>query len=117
VMEKVFPKVRFGFTSLSRLQETDADLIFNATPIGSGEHALPESLKRVIYGHSTVFDAVYRPMKTELIRTAELRGCSTICGYEMLLSQGTLAFEIWTGRSAPRETMKRALLDSLGAAA
>lgn len=116
-MAKVFPAMKFGFTTLSRLQQTDADLIFNATPIGSADHALPETLKRVIYGHSTVFDAVYRPMKTELLRTAELRGCSTIYGYEMLLSQGTLAFEIWTGRQAPKETMKRALLDSLGVAA
>jgi shikimate dehydrogenase len=115
-MAKVFPGVRFGFTTLSRLQKTDVDLIFNATPIGSGDEALPDPLKRVIYGHSTVFDAVYRPMKTELLRTAELRGCSTIYGYEMLLSQGTLAFEIWTSRNAPKEEMRRALLENLGVA-
>lgn len=112
-MSGIFPRIRFGFTALSRLQRTDADLIFNATPIGSGENQLPESLKRVIYGHSIVFDAVYRPMKTELLRTAELRGCTTIYGYEMLLGQGALAFEIWTGRKAPREEMKRALVQSL----
>lgn len=115
-MGKVFPTMRFGFTTVSRLQKADVDLIFNATPIGSGDEALPEPLKRVIYGHSTVFDAVYRPMKTELLRTAELRGCSTIYGYEMLLSQGALAFEIWTGKKAPKETMRRALLESLGVA-
>lgn len=64
-----------------------------------------------------MFDAVYRPMKTDLVRTAELRGCSTIYGYEMLLNQGALAFEIWTGMEAPKLTMKKALLNSLGAAA
>ncbi|MDG6926275.1 MAG: shikimate dehydrogenase [Nitrososphaerota archaeon] len=116
-MERVFPGMKFGFTTFSRLKETDADVIFNATPVGSGDHEVPESLKRVIYGRATVFDAVYRPMKTELLRTAELRGCHVIYGYEMLLNQGVLALENWTGRPAPRETMRKALLDSLEVAA
>jgi shikimate dehydrogenase len=116
-MSGAFPGMKFDFASLSRLQSNDADVIFNATPIGTGEQALPESLKRVIYGRSTVFDAVYRPMKTEILKTAELRGCSTIFGYEMLLAQGIGAFEIWTGKSAPKQVMRKALLDTLEAAA
>jgi shikimate dehydrogenase len=60
---------------------------------------------------------VYRPMKTDLLKTAELRGCSTIYGYEMLLNQGALALEIWTGRKAPKETMRKVLLASLEVAA
>jgi shikimate dehydrogenase len=116
-MAEVFPRMSFNFTSIGGLRQADVDLIFNATPIGASDEPLPESLKRVIYGRSTVFDAVYRPLKTELLRTAEMRGCSTIYGYEMLLSQGTLAFEIWTGRQAPKEVMRKALLNSLGAAA
>jgi len=115
-MAKVFPAMKFNLTTLSRLGHADVDLVFNATPIGSGDHSLPEGLKGVNYGRLTVFDAGDRPMKTELLRTAELRGCSTIYGYEMLLNQGTMAFEIWTGRQAPKETMRKALLDSLGAA-
>ena len=116
-MSKVFPGMKFSFTDISLLRDAEFDLIFNATPIGTGEQRLPDSLKRVIYGRSTVFDAVYRPMKTELLRTAEMRGCTTIFGYEMLLNQGTLAFEIWTGKTAPKEVMKRSLLESLEAAA
>jgi shikimate dehydrogenase len=116
-MERVFPGMKFGFTTFSGLRETDADVIFNATPIGSGGLEVPDGLKRVIYGRATVFDAVYRPMKTELLKTAETRGCHTIYGYEMLLNQGALALETWTGRPAPRETMRKALLESLEAAA
>ncbi len=116
-MGRAFPNIRFGFATLPQLAHADTDLIFNATPIGSSEHTLPDQLKRVIYGHATVFDAVYRPMKTDLLKTAELRGCSVIYGYEMLLHQGALAFKIWTGREAPVETMRRALLNSLEAAA
>ena len=114
-MSKIFPRVKFGFTALSLMPRTEADLVFNATPIGSGDHEIPETLKRAIHGRSTVFDAVYRPMKTELLKTAELRGCTVIYGYEMLLNQGVLAFELWTGRKAPKEAMRRALLESLGA--
>lgn len=116
-MGRAFPSIRFGFAALSRLTHSDADLVFNATPIGSAENALPDQLKRVIYGQATVFDAVYRPMKTDLLKTAELRGCSVIYGYEMLLHQGALAFEIWTGKEAPVEIMRRSLLNSLEVAA
>jgi shikimate dehydrogenase len=63
----------------------------------------------------TVFDAVYSPIKTELLRVAEEGGSPTIQGYEMLLNQGTLAFEMWTGRKAPKDAMRRALLESLEA--
>lgn len=112
-MSGVFKGIRFGFSTLDRLRDVDVDLVFNATPIGSGGRELPEPLKRVIYGRSTVFDAVYRPTKTELLKTAELRGCTTISGYEMLLNQGVLAFEIWTGKSAPKEVMRQSLVRSL----
>jgi shikimate dehydrogenase len=74
---------------------------------------LVDALKRVIYRHTTVFDAVYRPIKTELLREAEERGSKVIYGYEMLLDQAVRGFEIWTGMKAPREAMKRALLESL----
>jgi shikimate dehydrogenase len=112
-MARVFPAISFTLTKLDRISSSDADLIFNATPLGGGGMPIPEALKRVIYGVETVFDAVYRPMKTELLRIAEERGSSTICGHEMLLNQGTMAFEIWTGRAAPKAVMREALLELL----
>ena len=111
-MTKVFGGIRFSVVAIDRVGGTEADLIFNATPIGSGA-TLPEALKRVIYGHATVFDAVYRPMKTELLRTAEEKGSPIIYGYEMLLNQGMMAFEIWTGKPAPKAAMESALRTSL----
>lgn len=116
-MAATFPRVGFGAVSFEGAGEAarGSDLVFNATPLGSRGLALPEALKRVIYGHVTVFDAVYRPMKTELLRLAEEGGSPVIYGYEMLLNQGTRAFEIWTGRPAPRETMESSLRGQLGA--
>jgi shikimate dehydrogenase len=116
-MAGAFPRVGFSAVTFEEAGEAarGADLVFNATPLGSRGLALPEALKRVIYGHVMVFDAVYRPMETELLRMAEERGSPVIYGYEMLLNQGTRAFEIWTGRRAPRETMESSLRDQLGA--
>lgn len=111
-MARIFGAVRFSVIAIDQVGGIEPDLVFNATPIGTGA-PLPGALKRVIYGHATVFDAVYRPMKTDLLRTAEENGSPTICGYEMLLNQGTAAFELWTGQPAPKAVMESALLTSL----
>ncbi|MFC1932376.1 shikimate dehydrogenase family protein, partial [Chloroflexota bacterium] len=53
-----------------------------------------------------VFDIVYNPIKTRLLREAEAAGAKTINGLDMLIWQGASAFEKWTGRKAPVELMK-----------
>jgi len=54
-----------------------------------------------------VVDIVYNPLKTRLMRDAEKAGAMTIGGLDMLVWQGALAFEIWTGRRAPLDVMRR----------
>jgi shikimate dehydrogenase len=54
-----------------------------------------------------VFDIVYNPIKTRLQREAEAVGAKTISGLDMLVWQGALAFEKWTGRKAPVDLMKQ----------
>ena len=61
-----------------------------------------------------VFDTVYRPRQTRLLKAAEVAGCTTISGLEMLVEQGALAFELWTGENAPRKVMHRAAVEALG---
>jgi shikimate dehydrogenase len=112
-MAAAFPRMVFATVELGKLVPAEAEVVFNATPMGSPGVPLSEALKRVIYGHATVFDAVYRPTMTELLKTAEERGSRIIYGYEMLLDQGTKGFEIWTGMRAPKEVMRTALLESL----
>lgn len=85
-----------------------ASLVVNATSIGMspGETAspLPPGLLRP---GLTVFDTVYRPRQTRLMSEARASGCAVIGGLEMLLEQGVLSFELWTGRAAPREVMRQ----------
>ncbi|MDO8717348.1 MAG: shikimate dehydrogenase, partial [Dehalococcoidales bacterium] len=61
-----------------------------------------------------VFDIIYNPIKTRLLREAEEAGAKTIGGLDMLVWQGALAFEMWTGRKAPVELMKKEAIKVLG---
>jgi shikimate dehydrogenase len=58
---------------------------------------------------AVVVDLVYRPLETPLVKAAEARSLTTLSGLTMLLHQGAAAFELWTGRSAPVDAMRRAL--------
>ena len=58
---------------------------------------------------SLVMDMVFSAGLTPLLRAAQARGCFVFNGLSMLLYQGTLAFELWTGRDAPVEVMRAAL--------
>ncbi len=87
------------------------DLIVNCTPLGmEGYPSLaPLEVELIGEGH-TVFDMVYRPRETPLIREASARGARTIEGAEMLLHQAMASFRIWTGLDAPKRVMMEAIL-------
>ena len=86
-----------------------ADLLVNATSIGMAPGADKSPVSRELLDRRhTVVDIVYNPIKTMLVRDAEKAGAVTIGGLDMLTWQGALAFEIWTGRAAPFDVMRRA---------
>ena len=93
--------------------KTGFDVIINATPIGmTGQKAAqllgPEDLTARI-----VFDLVYNPIETPLLKMARQKGLTAISGVEMFVQQGARQFEIWTGKPAPEEEMLRVVLHSL----
>jgi shikimate dehydrogenase len=90
-----------------------SDLIINTTSLGLGGEKSP--IKSDYLSKDTiVFDIVYKPIYTDLIENAKRAGARIIFGYEMLLSQGYKAFEIWTGLKAPKIIMKKALFGIFG---
>jgi shikimate dehydrogenase len=91
----------------------DADLMVNATPIGTGsdETPVPADLLRP---DLAVLDLVYRPTPTRLVREARTVGALATGGAGMLLTQAVLSFELWTGRTAPTDVMAEALRVELG---
>ncbi len=91
-----------------------AELLVNATPIGTGSDETPVDAS-LLRPDLAVLDLVYRPSPTRLVREARDRGASAQGGAGVLLTQAVLGFELWTGRSAPVTVMSAALRAELGA--
>jgi shikimate dehydrogenase len=94
---------------------TGADLLVNATSVGmspaDNTDLVPAGL---LAGVPLVFDIVYNPLETRLLKDAKKAGARTISGLEMLVWQGALAFELWTKHKAPVEIMRHEALRMLG---
>jgi shikimate dehydrogenase len=95
--------------SAMRVQLADIDLIVNATPLGMNPSDPTPVPARLLAPHHILFDCVYGPSKTALIRAAEEAGGRGANGLSMLLYQGALSFSIWFNRDAPIEAMRKAL--------
>lgn len=87
-----------------------ARLLVNATPVGMWPHEdasiWPEGVP--VSAHLTIFDLVYNPPETQLLRLARESGAHAIDGLGMLVRQGELSFEMWTGELAPDGVMRAA---------
>lgn len=89
-----------------------SSVLINATSVGMGDPlASPLFAELLVYlpESALVFDMVYAPPETALLRAARARGLFTAAGLEMLLEQGAAAFKLWTGQSAPIAVMRAAL--------
>ena len=87
----------------------DYKFIINSTSIGMKNEPSPISTRN-ISKNSVVYDIVYQPINTDLIKKSKENGATIIYGYEMLLSQAACSFEIWHKMEAPYDVMKKALL-------
>lgn len=101
--------------SLDAVKEVkDMDIIINATPIGlyPGQNQTP-LVKELITNKHVVFDIIYVPYETKLLKEAKQQGARIIHGMEMLLHQGMAQFKLFTGYDGPEETMRNILLEHL----
>lgn len=87
------------------------DLLLNATSLGlKSDDPLPCSQDQFdLRRAESVYDMIYRPAQTLLLQSAQAAGCRTANGIGMLLYQGAKALEIWSGQSAPVDSMRKAL--------
>jgi shikimate dehydrogenase len=100
-----------------------SDLVVNTTPVGMaaagaapgrGDCPLPERDLDRLPPQATVYDLIYTPRPTVLLREAAARGCRTLDGLEMLVQQGAASLRLWTGRSdVPDGCMRQAALGGL----
>jgi shikimate dehydrogenase len=93
------------------------DLLVNATSLGMSPDAdsTPAPAASLRPG-ALVFDTVYRPLETRLLREARARGCRVQDGLEMLVHQAVEQIRLWSGKRADPALLRRAALDALGSA-
>lgn len=111
-------QIRFKYTPVKQIPFDDkeiadaagkADIFIDATPLGMHPNDPMSINPEWLTPGTLVADLVYNPSETPLLKAVKKRGCRTMNGLGMLLHQGTLSFEIWTGMKAPIEVMRKAL--------
>jgi len=103
-----------SFNNLSK-STFKSDLIINATSIGLKEDETSPVDPKFIKPNTIVYDIIYKPVYTDLLKKAKVANAKVVFGYEMLIAQGAQAFKIWTGLDAPIDVMKKALFGIFGA--
>lgn len=103
------------FVSLEEMASVPTDLLLQTTSVGMHPRAdasvVPAEMLRP---GLVVYDAVYNPLETRLLREARRAGCRTVSGLGHFVHQAARQFELWTGREAPMEVMRRVMLERLG---
>ena len=112
--EKLAAETGSTVASIEEVPPLGAGALVNATSVGMSpnteESPVPRSCLRK---GLVVFDTVYNPLRTRLLREAARAECLTVDGLEMFVGQAAVQFRLWTGREAPVELMRRVALDRL----
>lgn len=104
-------EIRVTDNILSNIELSNITLIVNTTPVGMAPNIdqSPWPLHLPFPPHAAVYDLVYNPSETKLVKDARSQGLIAITGQGMLIEQAALAFELWTGKQVPREIMASAI--------
>jgi len=95
-------------------ETSKADILINTTSVGMYPSTNQSPItKSILHSDLFVFDVIYNPIETKLIRDAKGIGCKTLGGLDMLINQGVLAFEWWTNKKPNRDLMKRKVIEIL----
>lgn len=89
-------------------------ILINTTPLGMYPHVGISPIPReLLADHLFVYDIIYNPLKTQLLKDASEIGCKTLNGIDMFINQGALAFEWWTDMKPNINTMKEKIIELL----
>ncbi len=103
----------FGGKAASLDAAIDAEILINCTPIGMHPRIAASPLAEIPASVGVVFDTIYNPVETLLLRQARRRGCLTVSGLDMFVNQAVAQFQIWTGANAPRDVMREIVIRRL----
>lgn len=115
--EKLARDFGCDFLPLGEIEKAGADMLVNTTPVGMHPR-VDETILSVaaVRRFTWVVDLVYNPLRTRLLREAELEGCRIRSGLGMLVWQGAEQFRLWTGKEPPLALMRRVVEEKLAAA-
>ena len=101
--------------ALAQTSFTGFDVVVNATPVGSIAGGIKQTpaTARQLTGARLIYDLVYNPAETELLRQASKAGCETLGGLDMLVAQARLQYKLWTGRTTNPSVMHGAATTAL----
>lgn len=114
-----FPNTEMNCKQIEGLKDISKyKILVNTTPIGMRSKAMgispiDEEVVKTMNKDSIIYDIVYNPLNTELIKLAKKHDIKTIQGLDMLIYQGAKAFEIWTGKKPDTLKMKIAALEAM----
>ncbi len=112
--EKLAAEFDCEFAGLDELPKLDAKLVINCTSIGMYPNVDATPLPRqCLKADMTVFDTVYNPLETLLLRQAKEAGAKTIDGLSMFVNQALAQFRLFTGQDADAELMRRTVVKSM----
>jgi len=113
-VEALAKDVGVGRCAIADVAKQTCDALLNCTPIGMHPKVDATPVPReVLRPGMLVYDAVYNPLETRLLREAREAGCRTVAGIDHFVRQAVEQFELWTGRPAPVETMRRVVVEAL----
>ena len=118
-LRKTYPQIEFNSFQIDRIRDlSDIDILVNATPIGmagvsGGYSPVEENELRTLPPDALVYDVIYNPKKTLLIKLAQKYHYRTVTGMDMLVYQAVEAQKIWTGRTPDFKDMKIAALENI----
>ncbi|MGN0031328.1 MAG: shikimate dehydrogenase [Candidatus Gastranaerophilaceae bacterium] len=114
-----FPNIEFNAFQIERIRDlSDIEILVNTTPIGMQGRAadltpVEENELRTLPQGAVVYDVIYNPKKTILLKLAQKNGYRTINGVDMFIHQALAAEQIWTGKTPDFKDMKIAALENL----
>jgi len=113
--EKLARDLGCRFMPLAQLKNLPYHIVVNATPAGMTPdvNSMP-LVPKLMEPEMVVMDMVYNPLRTRFLKEAQSIGCTTVDGVAMFVHQGAVQFELWTGRKAPVDIMRRVVLEELG---
>jgi shikimate dehydrogenase len=113
-LEKFYPNIRISTaSSIENLEIDQSDLLINTSPVGMKKDDPCLVDGSLLHEGIFVYDLIYNPKETRLLKSAKAKGCGYANGLGMLLYQGALSFKLFTGQEAPLEIMRKALKEGV----